>query len=296
MSVVVFVGFGELAASLAEGLGRSGRHELRAYLRGPRAPGSIADRRLADTRVHRCAGLSEAISGADAVFAAVPGSVSIEVASRCAPLLDPDTLYVDLASAAPRDKVAACERITAAGGRYVDAAVLGTVLVSGYEVPMLASGPGADAFQLLVEPDGLRVTAIDGPVGGAALVKLLRGVYLKGRDALIVEMMLAARRHGLADVVAASIDVPSERVPFTALAERVLCSLAVHAERRAAELAASSEVVRDAGIDPALTRAGADTLRGVTELGLAELFGGERPSDARAVLEAIDNRYGERNP
>jgi len=52
---------------------------------------------------------------------------------------------------------------------------------------------------------------------------------MKGRDALILEMMLAARRYGLEDRVAESIKGPGETVPFTALAERVLCALAVHA-------------------------------------------------------------------
>lgn len=290
MTSLAFVGFGELAAGLAVGLGQSGRHELRAYVRRTPPRDSVADRRLARAGVRRCEALSEAVSGADAVLSAVPASASTEVANRCASLLERESLYVDFASAAPAEKVAACELITAAGGRYVDAAVLGTVLMSGYAVPILVSGPGAEAFHALVRPDGLQVTAIEGPAGASALVKLLRGVYLKGRDALIVEMMLAAKRHGLDDIVASSIDGPGERVPFTEIVERVLCSLAIHAGRRAEELASASEIVQGAGIDPALTRAGAQTLRDVANLGLVDLFGGERPSDARAVLAAIDDR------
>jgi 3-hydroxyisobutyrate dehydrogenase-like beta-hydroxyacid dehydrogenase len=242
--------------------------------------------------VRPCSTLADAIDEANAVLAAVPAASQIEVAEQAAPLLSPGALYVDLASAKPEAKRAAAARVAAAGGSYVDGAVLGTVLISGFAVPILASGPGAQSFESLVAPDGLEVRTIDGPPGDAALVKLIRGIYLKGRDALIVEMMLTARRHGLEKIVVDSIDGPGERVPFESLVERVLRSLAVHAERRAEELTASSDVVLEAGVDPSFTQAGARTLRSVAALGLSELFGGERPKDANEVLQAIEARSG----
>jgi 3-hydroxyisobutyrate dehydrogenase-like beta-hydroxyacid dehydrogenase len=290
MAVLTFVGFGELAAGLADGLSRSGRHELRAFLRSAPEPESIRAGRLVKNGVTRYEELAAAVGGASAVLAGVPATAQLEVAERCAPLLGAGTLYVDLASASPADKRRASELVSGTGGSYVDAGVLGTVLTSGYEVPILASGPGAAEFAALVAPDGLKVDAIDGPAGDAALVKLIRGVYLKGRDALVAEMMLTARRYGVEKLVAASISGPGEQVPFPSLAERVLCSLAVHAGRRAEELTATSELVQEAGVDPALTRAGAQTLRTIAELGLGELFDGERPRDAEAVLAAIDRR------
>lgn len=235
--------------------------------------------------------MSSAVHNADAVLAALPASGAHEVASRCASLLRAGALYVDFASASPEQKLATGELVAAAGGSYVDAAVLGTVLTSGFKVPILASGPGANAWEALVAPDGLRVSATDAPAGHAALVKLLRGIYLKGRDALIVEMLLTAKRYGLEELVAATIDGPGERVPFSALAERVLCSLALHAERRADELSAASELIRCAGIDPALARAGSETLRGVAALGLTDAFADGRPADGRAVLAVIDSRW-----
>jgi 3-hydroxyisobutyrate dehydrogenase-like beta-hydroxyacid dehydrogenase len=178
------------------------------------------------------------------------------------------------------------------GALYVDAAVLGTVATSGFEVPIVASGPGAHGWRALVDPEGLVVEAIDAPAGHATLLKLLRSVYMKGRDALILEMMLAARRYGLEDRVAESIKGPGEMVPFAALAERVLCALAVHAERRADELFASSEVVRAAGVDPVITRAGSEVLRRLAGLELRDTFDRERPADAAQVLAAIDERSG----
>ena len=288
MAVLAFVGFGELGSSLAQGLSNSGRHELRAYMRRPPAGDPIGERRLTGSGVRRDDELASAVSDADVVLAVVPAASASDVAQCCAPWLCPGTLYVDFASAEPERKESSAAVIAASGALYVDAAVLGTVITSGHQVPILASGPGASAWQSLATAEGLRVTALDAPAGHAALVKLIRGVYLKGRDALIVEMMLTARRNGLDRLVASSIDVPGEQVPFTAIVDRVLCSLAVHAGRRADELAAASQIVDRAGIDPAFTRAGSQTLRTIAELDLDDVIGDGRPTDASAVLAAID--------
>jgi 3-hydroxyisobutyrate dehydrogenase-like beta-hydroxyacid dehydrogenase len=290
MAVLSFIGFGELGSSLAEGLGRSGGHVVRSYTRERSAPAAAAmlEDRLRRAATHRCASLEEALAGATAVLSVVPASESLAVAERCAPLLERGAYYVDFTASAVADKQAGEALVTEVGALYVDAAVLGTVAMSGFEVPIVLSGRGAAGWKAIAEGEGMVVEALDAPAGHATLVKLLRSVYMKGRDALILEMMLTARHYGLDERVAESITGPGERVPFTALAERVLCSLAVHAERRADELLASSEVVRAAGVEPLMTLAGADVLRRLAELDLREAFDRERPSNGDQVLEAIE--------
>jgi 3-hydroxyisobutyrate dehydrogenase-like beta-hydroxyacid dehydrogenase len=297
MKTFAFIGFGELGSSLAEGLGGSGANVLRAYT--PARPGRAAaalEARLARIGVDRSASLDEAVAGADAVHSVVPARASRAVAERCAPLLAAGVYYVDLTAAPVGDKEVAAALVTDVGALYVDAAVLGTVASSGSEVPILASGPGAEGWSELVDPEGLVVSTIDAPAGHATLLKLLRSVYMKGRDALVVEMMLAARRYGLEERVAESIQGPGETVTFAALAERVLGAMAVHAERRADELLASSEIVSAVGVQPVMARAGSEVLRGVAELELREAFDRERPLSGREVLAAIDRLSGRPAP
>ena len=286
---IAVVGLGELGSTLAAGLGRSGA-AVRVFTR-PRAGAEgrrAIEVRLAETGAVGCESLEGAARGAAAVLAAVPASASTDVALAGAPHLERGALYADLSAAAPADKRDAAAHVAASGALYVDAAVLGTVAMSGLGVPILASGPGAERFRELMAPLGMRVTAIDAPPGHASLVKLLRSVFMKGRDALVLEMVLAAQRYGLEDVVIDSIEGPGERVPFRALAERVLSALAVHAGRRADELAASSEVLADAGVAPVVTDASAERLRRLADSGIREAFGGERPGDAREVLRALE--------
>jgi 3-hydroxyisobutyrate dehydrogenase-like beta-hydroxyacid dehydrogenase len=294
MAVFAFIGFGELGSCLAEGLGRSGAHLIRAYTPERVHPVAAAalEGRLGRTGAHRSASLEEAVAGATAVLSVVPANASRAVVERCAPLLDRGAYYVDLTAAPVGDIEVAAALVEQVGALYVDAAVLGTVATSGFEVPIIASGPGAHGWKALVEPEGLVVDVLDSPAGHATLLKLLRSVYMKGRDALILEMMLAARRYGLEDRVAESIKGPGETVPFTALAERVLCGLAVHAERRADELLASSEIVRVAGVDPVISRAGSEVLRRLGQLDLRDAFDRQRPANAAQVLAAIDELSG----
>lgn len=222
------------------------------------------------------------------VIAAVPATAAIEVVDACARYLTPGQLYVDPSSSLPEVKRDAADRVGQAGSEYADVAVLGTVVTAGAGVPMLASGNGAQRWGAEATAAGLNVTVLDGPPGAAALVKLLRSVFMKGRDALVLEMVLAARRHGVLDAVLSSIGGAGEQVPFPSLAERVMCSLAVYAERRADELADAAHLLREAGIDPVMTRAGEARLRLLAESGLRDRFGGERPRELSEVLDCLD--------
>lgn len=257
--MIAFAGHGELGSVLGEALART--FEVRWWSRSHGTPAA-------------------ALEDAQAVISAVPGSASEEVFGQALPMLSPDTLFVDLTAAPPDMK----ERAAARHSLYADGAVLGTVATSGAAVPIAVAGAAAERFRDLVSPAGLNVSVVEGPAGTAARLKLVRSVYMKGRDALVLEMMLAARRLGVDAEVARSIAGPGEQVPFTELAERVLRALAVHAGRRSEELSSSAALLRELGVDPLVTEAGAERLRRIA--GLRERFGGERPADGGETLDA----------
>jgi 3-hydroxyisobutyrate dehydrogenase-like beta-hydroxyacid dehydrogenase len=298
MTAFAFIGFGELGVVFAERLVREASNAITVYVpqRDDAAARAAVASRLGRAGATRSETLADAIAAADVVLSVVPARVSLQVAQEAAPLLRAGAYFVDFAPAAPADKQAASALVAERGARYVDVGVLGTVSTSGYEVPLVLSGDGAAGFGELAAAEGLEVDVLDAPAGHATLLKLLRSVYLKGRDALIVEMMLAARRYGLEERVAESVRGPGETVPFPALADRVLRALAVHADRRADELLACSEVVAAAGVDPLGSSAASAVLRGVAALGLREAFEQQRPSSGADVLAAIDARSGQAAP
>ncbi|HWE10215.1 MAG TPA: NAD(P)-binding domain-containing protein [Solirubrobacteraceae bacterium] len=296
MRSVSFIGYGEFAHALAGGLREAGV-DLQAYVR-PRGDVAAADvrrDRMRSAGVRPAESPGAAVTGADVVIAAVPASSAGSVAEACAPHLESGQLYVDPSSSLPIAKRHAAELVERAGAAYVDAAVLGTVVTAGAGVPMLAAGSGAARWSDEASAVGLNVTAIAGAAGDAALVKLLRSVYMKGRDALVLEMLLAARRHGVHEAVLASIGGAGEQVAFPSLAERVMCSLAVYAERRADELADAASLVRDVGVEPLMAEAGETRLRLLAESGVRSRFGGERPRDLAEVLSCLEALESERS-
>jgi 3-hydroxyisobutyrate dehydrogenase-like beta-hydroxyacid dehydrogenase len=286
---LAFVGFGSFAASLAEGARAAGVERVSVWVRPPVAGAEGSRQRVEASGLRPAGSLAECVRDADVVVAAVPWSAAAEIAHACAEHVPAGALYVDPAPGPPDEKRALAELLDAGGAEYVDAAVLGTVEIDGARVPLLVSGTGARRFTELGGSIGLRVTAVEGEAGRATLVKLLRSVYMKGRDALILEMLIAARRHGLEGAVLDSIGGPGETVPFPELAGRVLRSLALYSERRAEELSASGDVVEASGVDPLVTRAGAERLHSLAPLELRARFGGVRPGDLRAVLDLLDD-------
>jgi 3-hydroxyisobutyrate dehydrogenase-like beta-hydroxyacid dehydrogenase len=294
VAAFAFIGFGELGSALAGGLFRGGAGELRAFAPRRDDPAATAalERRLEECGVARAGSIAAAVDGAQVVFSVVPASESVSVAAEAAPELERGSFYVDAATAPPHAKEQAAALVQAAGGEYVDAAVLGAAVADGFAVPFLVSGPGARAWAELVAPLGLNVSVLDGPAGAAARVKLLRSVYMKGRDALILEMLVAARRYGVEEALIESIKGAGETVPFPQLADRVLRSLALHAGRRADELEESAAVLRAAAVDPLVTEGGVERLRWLAALGLRDRFHGERPDTLEDVLRAVEEEQG----
>ena len=285
-----FVGFGALAEAFAMGLRDGGAVDVAAFAR----PCRDAGRPVPSGAGSRPPGCAAALRSRrrprarTSIVAAVPAAAAGEVAAACSSHLRSGALYVDPSPLPPTDKAELAAMLAAAGAQYADVAVMGTVAVDAHAVPMLAAGPGATRWAATVAPFGFRVSHVDGPPGRASLVKLLRSVYMKGRDALILEMLVAARRHGVEDAVLQSIGGPGEQVPFPELASRVVRSLALYAERRSAELTNAAELLADVDVEPLVTNAGAARLRWLADFDVRARFGDERPDDMQQVLRMVD--------
>jgi 3-hydroxyisobutyrate dehydrogenase-like beta-hydroxyacid dehydrogenase len=140
-------------------------------------------------------------------------------------------------SVAPATKRAAEAIVTRAGGRYVDVALMGPVEPARRGVPALVSGADAEAAAHLLRSLGFsQVRVIDGAVGRASTIKMLRSVIVKGIEALTAECFLAAREAGVEAEVAASLDAGWPGTDWRQLADYNLGRMRAHGTRRAAEM------------------------------------------------------------
>ncbi len=235
MSGLAFIGFGEAASAFATGISASNR--------APGSSATVPDRLAAMARcgVAPADSNAAAIVDAEAILSLVTASQALVAAREMSVVIAPGTLHLDMNSVAPQTKQRAAQAIEAAGGRYVDVAVMAPVLPARRAVPLLVSGPHAEAGAEALGRAGFSAARVlQGGVGAASAIKIIRSVLIRGLEALTAECFLAADAAGVTAEVAASLDASSPAADWVACADYNLERIAVHGLRRADEMAVAA--------------------------------------------------------
>ncbi len=244
---VALVGFGEAGETFARSQGWRGETRAWDVLPERRAAMGPAGVETADNA-------AEALGDRAFLLSLVTADSALDAAREYAPLLPEGALWCDMNSVAPQTKRDAAAAIEAAGGRYVDVAVMAPV-DKGMAVPLLISGPHALAAQPLLEALGFTNTRVVGDeVGRASAIKMIRSVMVKGLEALTWECAAAAQAAGVFDEVMASLDASEKAIGW---AERVAYNrerMETHGLRRAAEMEESAKTLQGLGVEPVMTR------------------------------------------
>jgi 3-hydroxyisobutyrate dehydrogenase-like beta-hydroxyacid dehydrogenase len=266
---VTFIGFGEAGQAFAGGEGWQGR--ARAYDRLTDQPGTRAAKQ-ADYRraaVEGAADPAAALQASPLILSLVTADQALIAARLAAPHLARSALYCDMNSVAPSTKADAATAIEAAGGRYVDVAIMSPVNPGRLSVPLLLSGAdAAGAARELVRLGFETVRVVGSRVGQASAIKMIRSVMVKGIEALTAECLLAADAAGVAEEVLASLDASARAMPWAKRADYNLDRMIVHGLRRAQEMDEVVKTLEDLGVEPALTRG---TVRRQREIGRLRL-------------------------
>lgn len=256
MQTVALIGFGEAGSTFA----RAGNWGV-----GACAYDIDAARQAVMTELGLTAAttLDQALGSAQLVLSLVTADQAGAAALDASDHLTAGTLWCDMNSVSPDTKRAAARAVTAAGGRYVDVAVLAPVDPAGLTVPLLLSGPDAAAGEAALRSLGFSNIAVAGDdVGRASAIKMIRSVMVKGIEALSDEMMQAAEAAGVSAEVLASLDASERKLPWTHRAAYNRERMATHGLRRAAEMDEVAKTLAALGIDPVMSRATAILQRG----------------------------------
>jgi 3-hydroxyisobutyrate dehydrogenase-like beta-hydroxyacid dehydrogenase len=262
---LALIGFGEAGMAFAS----QWDAPVRAYDIKTDDPGAAAAKQ-ADYARHGVTGtatLSEALDGASLILSIVTADQALAAAEAAAATIAPGALYCDFNSVAPGTKQEAAKAIEAAGGRYADVAVMAPVHPRKLGVPLLVSGPhAAEAVTALMEA-GFAPRLVEGAVGRASTIKMLRSVMVKGIEALSAECFLAAHEAGVVDEVAASLGGTWPNVDWAAQADYHLERMLHHGTRRAAEMEEVARTIAALTSDNAMSRACAEKQRVIGALG-----------------------------
>lgn len=275
---IAVIGLGEVGTAFAEAL-RTREVDLKVASR-PSVRAFEAAKRLGvdlDTDVARAA------STADIVLLTTTGDALHEVVGRIAPVLRKDAILADLTAGAAAQAVAAADMLGAGRSRFVDVAIMGAVSLYGVRTPLLASGDLATEFATRMNALGFAVSARErSAVGDASSLKLLRSLFAKGLDALVVESMLAAEalglRHDLVDLLS-----DFDARPLRDHVDMYLRTHPQHAARRLAEMELSEAQLESLRLPSLTTRATIERYRRTVKLTVE----GSLPSTAMDASGAI---------
>lgn len=270
---VAFIGFGEVASAFAPALVEHGA-EVRAFdvLLEQDGGRERLQARAGATRI-AFAPLAEALRDADYVLSTVTTTVARSAAQRCVPLLNSKQTYVDFNATEPAVKAEIERIIVPSGAAFVEGAVLGAVGVTGARTEILLGGPhGRRAERELGAELGLNVRFYSEEIGKASMFKMLRSVFSKGMEALLIEFLVAGERAGIrADLWREVTDLFSAH-PFEKTASNWVRSHATAYERRGHEMKQVAGVLRQLGLEPVVTSATVAFFERSGTLGLKERF------------------------
>jgi 3-hydroxyisobutyrate dehydrogenase-like beta-hydroxyacid dehydrogenase len=275
---VALIGLGEVGTSFASALLEQGVDLKVASRASPRAAASAKKLSISvDEDIPR------AVSAADVVLLTITGDGLREVVARIAPVLRDGAILADLTAADPPHVIAAADMLGKNRARFVDVAIMGAVSLHGIRTPLLASGEMATNFATTMNALGFSVSAREGSaVGDASSLKLLRSLFAKGLDALVVESMLAAEALGLRQDLIELLSDFDQR-PLRDHIDMYLRTHPPHAGRRLVEMELAEAQLKSCGLKSLTTRATIERYRHTTDL--VRQGAEPPPADAAAALQ-----------
>jgi hypothetical protein len=267
------VGYGEVGRILAEDLRRQDVNILAYDIKlGGNKAGPLREH-ARDHGVILAASHAELAAQADFIVSAVTASQAVPVAQACAPAVKKNAFFLDFNSASPGAKQRAAKLIDAAGGRYVEGAVMTSIPPYRIKVPLLLGGATAAELAPLLVELGFDAKVASEKLGVASAVKMCRSVMIKGLEAMTIECFTTARAYGVEDAVLASFKETFPGIDWEKQGAYFFQRVIEHGRRRAEEVREVAETVRDIGLTPWSAEGTAERQGWIADLADEGLFG-----------------------
>lgn len=267
---VACVGFGEAATAFVKGWKKHSAQKITAF----DIKTDSAETRAAKLEDYQMAGvcgeaqLEKALAGVEVIFSLVTADQAAIAAQAAAKIITQGQYYFDCNSCSPDTKKANAQIVEAAGGVYVDVAVMAPVYPALHQTPLLISGSQANSALAVFAALDMKATLIEGGVGSASAIKMIRSIMIKGMEALTAECSLAARKAGVEKNIFASLDASFPDFNWHDRSAYMLERMMVHGLRRAAEMREVALTVEQLGLFNGMTQATVQWQQRIGELAL----------------------------
>ena len=264
MTHIAFIGFGEAAQAMANGLAKE--PSVRAL--------SAFDIRFADAaqasdllakagarKVKAHSAMNDAVAGADIVLSLVVGSAAVKVGEEAGKHLKPGQIFIDLNSIGPDAKKRVAEAMAKGGSAdFVEGAVMARVPPYEHKVPILLAGKAAERAAALLNKCGMEIEAVGQEIGQACAVKMIRSIIVKGVEALLIESLTAAEKAGVRERILDSISQTFPGLDWRQTATYYIGRTQQHGARRVTEMKEAAATLESLGLQPILSTAISETI------------------------------------
>ena len=284
-----FVGFGEAAFGITMGLKSEGFEYITAYDKAYQQPpqSKIITERAKTAEIELLPSVEKVLEVSNMVISATSASEAVNVANAAAPFLRKGDIFVDVNAACPDTMKEVFDILRKTDCIFVDVAMMADVKSNRHKVPMFVSGPGAERFENLMSPYGMNIRIVGDAPGQASAIKMVRSVFTKGVEALLMEVFTAAQEYKIVDLTMENLAKSMDSTTFEKRANVLLGKTAIHSARRIHEMEDVIKTLNSLGVDSIMSRATLENFIRIERLGLNEYFSGETPQDYKQVLEAI---------
>ncbi len=185
------------------------------------------------------------------------------------------TLIVDCNAIAPDTVHEIAAIVEGAGGRFLDGGIIGPPPRGKAKATLYVSGPGASDLEAIGGPQ-LAVKVVSERLGDASAVKMCYAALNKGTQALWLEVLMAAQRLGVAELVVQQLR--ESRADLLDWAYSQYTKMPPKAYRWVPEMLEIAKTLGSAGITPKVFEGAAEIYRFVA----GTTLGKETPEQSRA--------------
>ncbi len=233
--------------------------------------------------------IARLVTECDVVLSVINPGAALDFAREVASALratGSHTLIVDCNAIAPDTVGEIAGVIEGAGGRFLDAGIIGPPPRGKAKTNLYVSGPGAADLEQLAGPQ-LIVRVISDRIADASALKMCYGALNKGTQALWLDVLIAAQRLGVDGVLEQQLRQSQAGFYDWALSQFPI--LPPKAYRWVPEMVEISKTLSTAGITPKMFQGAADVYRFVagTALGKETPENRDKARDGKDVVRLL---------
>ncbi len=238
--------------------------------------------------------LKELIKTCDTILSTVVSHMAVRVAQEASEFLESGKVYADMNSTSPATKKEIGRVIESTGADFVEGAILSAVGEKGSRASILVSGNKAEQFSKNMRRLGLvNLRFLSKRVGDSSTIKMIRSIFSKGVECLLLEMLIAARSAGVENFIWDEIIETMNGESFRWAAENWIKTHPLAFERRYHEILQVIETLKEIHVEPVITQGTLHFFERSSTIKWDESFQ-EKPKDFLEVSRFMEEYLRER--